>query len=118
MALQGIDTAAVIALTEYVNPGYLIYESQSSKPQLAVFSEVHYKTWRAYIDGVETPIIRTNYILRALEIPAGKHRIEFKCVDEVFETTHTWSLIASIIVVLLVLILSGLGIYKKVKNNQ
>ena len=62
------------------------------------------------------PIIRANYLLRAIEIPEGKHCIEFKCVDELYETTHTWSLIASIIVVLLVLILAGLGIYRKVKK--
>lgn len=116
--LQGVDTTAVISLVEYANPGYLIYESQSSKPQLAVFSEVHYKTWRAYIDGVEMPILRVNYLLRALEIPAGKHRIEFKCVDELYETTHIWSLVASIIVVLLVLTLAGLGLYRKLKSNQ
>ena len=94
----------------------MICESQSSKNQLAVFSEIHYKTWRAYVDGVEVPIIRANYLLRAIEIPEGKHCIEFKCVDELYETTHTWSLIASIIVVLLVLILAGLGIYRKVKK--
>jgi len=94
-ALQGADSAAYIRLTDYANPGYLIYESASSKPQLAVFSEVWYKTWKAYIDGQEATALRVNYILRGLEVPAGKHKIEFKCIDEVYQKTSRLSLIAS-----------------------
>ena len=45
------DSAASIRLTDCVNPGHLLYESNSTQPRLAVFSEVFYKTWRAYIDG-------------------------------------------------------------------
>lgn len=104
---QPRDSNAVIRLTDYANPGYLIYESSSSQPQFAVFSEVFYKTWRAYIDGVEVPLVRVNYILRGLEVPAGNHKIEFKCVDEVYLTGSRLSLIASVIVGLMLLGLLG-----------
>ena len=72
------DSAANIKLVEH-NPNYLKYESQSGKNGLAVFSEIYYpKGWIGLVDGKETEIIRANYILRALPIPAGKHTVELK----------------------------------------
>jgi len=59
----------------------LKYESVSKANGLAVFSEVYYNEkngiWKAFVDGKEIPVLRINYILRATEIPAGKHKIEF-----------------------------------------
>jgi hypothetical protein len=73
-----VDSSASILLIEH-KPPYLKYESQSTDKGLAVFSEIYYpKGWHAFIDGNEVPILRADYILRALEIPAGKHVIEFK----------------------------------------
>ena len=57
-----------------------------------------YKTWRAYIDGKEVTPVRTNYILRGLPIPAGKHTVEFLCVDEVMTGSAKISLYGSIFV--------------------
>jgi hypothetical protein len=76
--LEVDDPNAKIQLLSY-QANALVYESENSKNQLAVFSEIYYKDgWNAYIDGELTPHLRANYVLRALEIPAGKHRIEFK----------------------------------------
>lgn len=103
-------TKSEINLEKYANPGNLIYKSDSPETKLAVFSEVFYKTWYAYIDGKEAPIVRVNYILRGLEIPAGKHTIEFKCVDKVFNFSSKIALIASIIVSIIIIILLFIGI--------
>ena len=115
---QPQDTNATIQLIDYVNPGCLIYESSSSVPQFAVFSEVYYKTWRAYIDGKEVPLVRVDYILRGLEIPAGDHKIEFKCVDEVYLKGARLSLIGSIIVGLVLLSLLGFAGWKAWKKKN
>jgi hypothetical protein len=96
---------AKIELTRYANPGNLFYESESTENGLAVFSEVYYKTWKAFIDGQEVPVLRANYILRALEIPAGKHTIEFRCEDDLLKQTQIISLIASCVIVLVVMLL-------------
>lgn len=72
------DSTNTITLQEH-KPNYLRYEAQAEGNGLAVFSEIYYpEGWKALIDGNEVPIIRANYVLRALEIPAGKHKIEFK----------------------------------------
>jgi hypothetical protein len=74
----GFDSLSQINLIEK-KPPYLKYESESSVNGLAVFSEIYYpKGWHAFIDGKEVTILRANYVLRALEIPSGKHIIEFK----------------------------------------
>lgn len=96
---------ASIRLTNYANPGNLFYESESTEDGLAVFSEVYYKTWKAFIDGKEVPVLRANYILRAIEVPAGKHIIEFRCEDDLLLDTQIVSTIASCLVVLVIILL-------------
>ena len=108
----------IITMTDYLNPGNIIYRSSSTAPKLAVFSEVYYKTWKAYIDGEEVTPVRANYILRALPIPAGEHTIEFKCVDELMIKSHKWSTYMSILVAIVILGLAGFGIYRKTKNEK
>ncbi len=111
-----VDSVAYINMTNYKNPGNILYESYSANAQIAVFSEVYYKTWKAFIDGKEVTPIRANYILRALPLPAGKHTIEFRCVDELINTTAQMSLYASILVGVVIVLLSGIIIYRKVKE--
>ena len=110
------DAPGIIQMTEYRNPGNIIYKSRSEAPKLAVFSEVYYKTWKAYIDGEEVTPVRANYILRALPIPAGEHTIEFKCVDELMIKSHKWSTYMSILVALVMIAIAGYGIYRYIKE--
>jgi hypothetical protein len=72
------DSTAQIKLTKY-QPNQLNYQSDNKHEGLAVFSEIYYdKGWNAYIDGNLQEHIRTNYVLRGLRVPAGKHEIVFK----------------------------------------
>lgn len=71
------DSTSSINVLEY-QPNTIRYESNAQTAGMAVFSEIYYpKGWTATIDGTDAPILRANYALRALEIPAGKHTIEF-----------------------------------------
>ncbi len=69
-----------IRLTSYA-PGNMVYESNTEVNQLAVFSEIWWgpnKGWKIDIDGEPTDMIRVNYALRAMQVPAGNHTITFK----------------------------------------
>lgn len=72
------DPSAGIELNTYA-PDVLTYTSNCLYDKTAVFSEVYYPYgWKAYIDGVPVEHFRVNYLLRALNIPAGKHDIRFE----------------------------------------
>lgn len=93
----GIPTNASIKLTSY-HPDKMEYEYTSPTDALAVFSEVYYeKGWKAYVDGKEVPIIRADYILRALQLPGGNHKVEFIFDPESHKLGGILTLIASII---------------------
>ncbi|MEM1136357.1 MAG: YfhO family protein [Bacteroidota bacterium] len=72
-----VDSTASIQLTSY-SPRRITYQSSNKQDGLAVFSEIYYpEGWSATIDGKEIEILSVNYVLRALEIPSGKHEIKF-----------------------------------------
>lgn len=89
-----------IELTSY-SPDYMVYQSGSTASQIAVFSEVYYnKGWKMYIDGVEKPYFRADYLLRAAQIPVGNHKIEFIFHPASYYTGEHISLAGSILLVL------------------
>ena len=80
----------------------MTYHSTSVNARLAVFSEVYYnRGWKAYIDGTEASIIRTDFALRGLAVPAGTHDIRFTFHPASYYTGRTIQVIASILLLIL-----------------
>jgi len=103
---MAIDPNATVKLVSY-DPDHMVYESGSTASQIAVFSEIYYdKGWKMLVDGVEKPYFRADYVLRAAQIPAGNHKIEFIFHPASYYTGETISLAGSI---LLLLALGGAG---------
>lgn len=97
------DSLAQIWLTHY-QPQHLKYQSQSTAPQLAVFSEIYYPDgWNAFLNGEPVEHFRVNYILRALWIPAGENEIEFRFEPRSYYTGKMIALVFSILLSLLTL---------------
>lgn len=90
------DVSATIKLVDY-KANDLKYESNASSEQLAVFSEIYYKDWVAYIDGEQKDYIAGDWVLRAMRIPAGKHTIEFKFEPKKYFTGEKISLTSSLL---------------------
>lgn len=96
------DTTGARIRLVAATPNHLEYESDNAHNGLAVFSEIYYGAgWKASIDGAPAEHLRVNYILRGMEVPAGKHKIVFDFEPDSYTKGNTISLVASLAVILL-----------------
>ena len=96
------DGTGTISLESYL-PNKMTYSASNTTDQFAVFSEIWYgrnDSWKAYIDGKEAKIVRVNYLLRGLEIPANSTNIEF-----VLDPPVKYAAVSGITSILLLLLL-------------
>jgi hypothetical protein len=106
------DPDEFLKLTEY-EPNKLVYKSESLTGGLAVFSEIYYPHgWVAAIDGKPVPIVRADYVLRAIEIPAGSHDVVFTFYPRSEKITEGIAYAGMGGLTVLVLLL-GVSFYKK-----
>jgi len=81
-----------------------------------VFSEVYYALgWKAYVDGVMTPINRVDYTLRGVKIPEGSKEVILKYELQSFESLSNIALASSSLIILLVF---GFGYLSIVKGKD
>lgn len=108
------DSTASVTLVKNDND-LITYEFNAATNQFAVFSEVYYTAgWKAFIDGKEAPIVKTNYILRGLAVTAGKHKIEFKFEPAGYLKGKKLTSIFSIILLVLV----AAGVFLEWRNSK
>ncbi|MEQ9304796.1 MAG: YfhO family protein, partial [Marinoscillum sp.] len=85
-------------------PNSVTYEANATIGGLAVFSEIYYpKGWTVFIDDDKVDLLRANYILRAVEIPKGSHKIAFHFTPESYKTGQLVTTTSSILFGLLFL---------------
>jgi hypothetical protein len=120
---QGVDSNArrSIEMTSY-EPNRLVYKSNTSKEEFAVFSEMWYGPntgWDVYIDSKPEvhEHIRANYLLRAMKIPAGEHEIVFEFKPKTFEKGEKVSMASSILIIVLILASIGVSFMPKRKET-
>jgi hypothetical protein len=112
------DSTDRISMTKYATKE-ITYQSNASHKGFAVFSEIYYpEGWVCTIDGKEVPYSRVNYVLRGLEIPAGKHQIVWKFQPSSFIAGTSYSRIGSFILILAFLGIGGLQLKKKEENQE
>ena len=100
-AVQPGDT---IYETAYA-PNHLTYKSHSANGGLAVFSEIYFPWgWNVTVDGKPAEMGRVNYVLRAMQLPAGDHEIDFKFAPAEVNKTQTWAKVAVIAIYILLLL--------------
>lgn len=101
---QGTQPGDTIFETSYA-PDRLTYSVTSKKGGVAVFSEVYFPWgWEATVDGNPVEIGRVNYVLRAIQVPAGHHTVEFVFHPKRLESANTISIVAVSLIFLLCLI--------------
>lgn len=66
---------------------HLTYKIESLSNQLIVFSEIYYPSgWKVFLNGIETSYFDMNYLLRAMEVPAGVNQVDFYFSPEIVKT--------------------------------
>ena len=94
------------------------YDVNASGNNLLVLDEVYYPAgWKAFIDGKETEFYKTDYLLRSVVVPAGKHKVEFVFHPDTYYLGKSISIGANLILIF-ILFAGGLGIYRQRKNKK
>lgn len=110
--VPGRSPGDTIKLDSY-EPNDLAYTYRTKQNGLAVFSEIYYpKGWNAYVDGKLAGHFRVNYVLRAMVLPAGEHKVIFKFEPNVYFIGEKISLISSLILIALIVLLGFFEIRK------
>ncbi len=82
------DSTATVKLVEY-EANRLAYDITSEKGGVVVFSDIYYPGWTATVSDQDVPVARANYILRAIRVPAGQHRVVLSFDPQTVHTTET-----------------------------
>ena len=95
------DTLSRVTITAY-EPNRLAYNVSTGKGGVVVFSEIFYPGWTATIDGQPAELGRVDYVLRALQVPAGEHKVELAFFPKTVDTTERIAYVSYGVLLLLV----------------
>ncbi len=99
-AVEHADSNSVTLLSYETHE--IVLKAEVRSPALLVTSEIYYPgSWRGYVDGAETPIFRTNYLLRSVFLEPGLHTITFVYEPRFFKLGKLLSLCAYALVTVL-----------------
>jgi hypothetical protein len=105
---------SMIKLDSY-NPDHLVYSYSSPTDVVAVFSEIYYdKGWNMYVDKVKKPYFRADYVLRAAQLEAGNHTVEFKFEPTSYYAGEKISLAGSILLIAFL----GFAVYSENRKDK
>lgn len=91
-------------ITNYEN-NRIALNVRTSHDGLLVLSETYYPGWKAYVDGIETEIFRTDYNLRSFFVNAGEHKVEVKFEPKSF-VQGMWISIGALLIVVVGIVVS------------
>lgn len=109
------DSASVLSVVfQRFSPREIVYEVRTDRPRLLVFSEVYYpEGWTATVSDAPAPVLRTDYALRGVPVPAGRHLVALRYDPPVHRTGQLVAWVAALGVYLGALLLGGLLWYRK-----
>ena len=118
--ISNAETAAdssTVEITSY-EPNRLTYNVHTESDKVLVFSEVYYPGWTATVDGVETEVARVNYLLRAISIKAGNHKVALSFFPKTIDTTESIAYIALALLGIGILAVIVIDIIRKRKEQS
>lgn len=106
------DSLAVVRMTKYA-PNHLEYDAVSAKGGVIVFSEIYYPGWTCTVDGQPAEIGRVNYVLRAVNVKPGKHKIVLDFHPQTVKMTETVAYSAFGVLAVCLVVIVGLSLRRR-----
>ena len=107
------DSTSIVRLTAY-EPNELQYDVESTQGGVIVFSEIYYPGWTATVDGQDIEVGRVNYVLRALRVEPGSHKVVLSFFPKSIDTTETIAYIGYVLLILTV----GFAIWRQSRRRK
>ena len=107
------DSTSIVKLTAY-EPNQLTYDVRSATGGIVVFSEIFYPEWTATVDGKPVEIGRVDYVLRALNVDKGHHKVVLTFDPKSVKQTETVAYLSYGVLLLVVLF----AVYFKRKEDK
>ncbi|MBF1531657.1 MAG: YfhO family protein [Prevotella salivae] len=107
------DSTSIVKLTAY-EPNQLTYDVRSATGGIVVFSEIFYPEWTATVDGQPVEIGRVDYVLRALNVDKGHHKVVLTFDPKSVKQTETVAYLSYGVLLLVVLF----AVYFKRKEDK
>ena len=98
------DSTSVVRLTSY-DANKLTYDVSTAVGGVVVFSEIFYPGWTATVDGQPVEVGRVNYVLRAISVKPGNHKVELAFFPKTVDTTEAIAYAAYAVLALVVVVL-------------
>ena len=115
--IDPVDSTAKVQITNY-GIHNINLDAEATGNNLLFLSEVYYPAgWKAYIDGQQTEILKTNYLFRGIVVPKGKHKIEFKFEPETYYLGKNITIGTNILLILVFIVAIGGIFIKKSKKS-
>jgi hypothetical protein len=73
----GGTNAGTVSLVSYA-PKRIEVKTETSGPAILLWNDRWSPNWKALVDGSEVKLLRANYIMRGIEVPAGAHKVEMR----------------------------------------
>lgn len=106
------DSTSSVKITKYLSD-QIEYDVYSKNGGVIVFSEVYYPGWTATVDGQPAQLGRADYLLRALNVAPGQHKVVLTFRPKSVTVTETVAYVAYAILLLAIAVVAYLGYRKK-----
>jgi len=112
-AASGVHQWGMVTVQKYENQSVSLYV-HANVPGKVVLNDIYYPGWKAYINGKEVEIVRSNDIFRAVAVPAGKHTVRFEYKPSGLKKGAA----VSFLTLLLILLLLGFDLFIKPRQAK
>ena len=115
-AVEQGNSTSTVTLTAY-EPNELKYDVNAAKGGVLVFSEIYYPGWTATVDGEPVEVGRVNYVLRAIQLKPGQHKVVLQFFPKSVDVTETIAYIAYFVLLLVILLVAYME-WMKAKGKE